>query len=327
MAHDAGYLPRAGEIFLEEGLIAREDVDQVLSIQAENQAVLTRNRSRLFGMVLCDLNLVTPMDNYCTLEKHGKLMSVGDYLVKKNVVSRDRLALLTAKAGEKGLPFISFLLEEGVLTKTLLAQILFELFSIPFKSVSDIVFDRKSREVLAGIIPKASAGAQQCIPLKLTGNTLIVGITDPVNLVFLKTLDQEWPRYRFSPVFIPFSGFTWFYRMLYREDWSDASGQGVDLSLLMAYAIRVSDPKADRPLILSLFDRYEEVRQAAGPRDLSQADREQRKALFLDFIGWHCRRILDRTGRPMVKLSLKSDEGRLLVMARPLDKEVVEWQR
>lgn len=304
---------RAGEILLEEGLISPDDVTQVLSIQEKGRTALTGNRSRLFGMVLCDMSLVTPMDNYCALEKHGNLMTVGDYLVQKNILSPSKMDRLTSDAENQGLPLISFLLDKGVVAKSLLQQILFDLFHIPFRSVGDIVFEKGSRKILAEVISRETAGKHRCIPLQLTGPSLMVGITDPSNLVFLRDLDQAYPQYRFTPVFIPFSGFTWFYRLLYEKNW-EGGKKPVDLSLLMKSSVLVTDPGGETDKILAFFDRYERVR-GAGKAAASSA--EGRRSSFLDFVRHHHKRITARWDCRQVRFSLKQEKGRLLVTAAP----------
>ena len=241
---------KTGEILVAEGLISPDDVEKVLAVQEKNR--LAGNRKRLFGMVLCDLSLVTPMDNYCALEEHGKLFSVEDYLVRESILTRSGLDQVSAQAGDEGVPLISFFLDKKVMDKSRLQKILFDLFYIPFRSVSDIVFEKESRGSLAQVIGPKAAEEHQCIPLQLNGASLLVGITDPSNLIFLQDLDRTFPQYRFTPVFIPFSGFTWFYRLLYAKSW-EGKKRLVDLSLLMKSSVTVSDPRADQEKIFFLF--------------------------------------------------------------------------
>lgn len=307
---------KAGDVLVEEGLISPEDVNQALAIQKRNRTALTGNRDRLFGMVLCDQSLVTPMDNYCALDKHGKLMSVGEYLVRKNILSGSGFDRLEARAREEDTPLISFMMDKGVVAKSLLQQILFDLFHIPLRSVSDIVFEKGNQNLLASVIPRAEADQHRCIPLQLNGSSLLVGITDPSNLLFLRGLDQAFPQYRFTPVFIPFSGFTWFYRLLYGRDPEEggATKKPADLSRPVKSSIVVADPGSEREKIWALFDRYETLRR----RDQGQAVRDpERQEQFLAFIRHHHGRIVRRSGCRRVRFSLRQEGGRILVMAVP----------
>jgi hypothetical protein len=324
-------MTKTGDIMVGEGLVSPEDVDQALAIQEKNRTSLTRNRGQLFGMVLCDLNLTTPLDTYCTLEKHEKLVSVSDFLVRKNIVTQSRIDRAKARAEAKDIPFISYLLEERIVPKILLQQVLFDLFHIPFRSVSDVVFDQTSQDKLSGIVDKVRAAEHKVIPLQLTGNTLLMGITDPDNLVFLRGLDQQLPQYRFSPVFIPFSGFLWFYKLLYKENWGEKRNNApVDLSLLMKFSVSVTDPARDKKDILSLYDRYEQVRVQSRNQDEKRfADRikepADRSGLFFTFIRQNHARITREYNCSAVEFSLKKTDDRLMVTALP--KKEPSWQK
>ena len=300
---------KAGDILVAEGLISQSDVETVLAIQKKNRQV--GNRKRLFGMVLCDLSLITPIDNYCALHKHGKLLSVGEYLVNEEMVDPAGLDALFARAGAEATPFISHLLDQKVIAKSRLQQILFDLFYIPFRSVSDIVFEKESRGPLAQVIGRADAEKHLCLPLQLNGASLLVGITDPSNLVFLRDLDIAFPQYRFTPVFITFSGFTWFYRLIYEKNWLGEK-KSVDLSLLMKSSMVVCDPGAEEEKILAFFDRYERVRRAG--QGTVGADRQSQ---FLEFIRHHHGEMSARTQCKRIRFSLKREAGRLKILATP----------
>ncbi len=305
-------MAKIGDIMVDEGLVCPEDVDQVLAIQKNNPTP-----ERLFGKVLCDLNLVTPMDNYCVLDKHKKVVSVKQFLVQKNILTPAMLEQVDAKSIESDIPFISCLLEEGILSKSQLKQILFELFHIPFRSASDIVFNEKSRGELSRIIDRTRAGRNKVIPLQLSGNTLVVGITDPVNLVFLRDLDQIFPQYRFTPVFITFSGFTWFFKMLYQEPWVSSGlleAHAKDPAGLMDFSILVTDPDQDKKSIDDLYGRYEDIREAHLG---TQTRNKERSLRFSEFIRSHHEGIAEQFQCRTIAFSLKKSGSRLMVTAMP----------
>ncbi len=314
-------MARIGDIMIDEGLVCPEDVDQVLAIQ-KNSENSQAPQNRLFGKVLCDLNLVTPMDNYCVLNKHKKVVSVNAFLLQKNIVTPPRLEQIEAHAAQNDIPFISCLLEEGIVSKSQLQQILFELFHIPFRSVSDIVFNENSREELSRVIDLNRSARHKVIPLQLTGNALVVGITDPVNLVFLRDLDQIFPQYRFTPIFITFSGFTWFFKMLYRETWVSpcpSGGLAYDEPAdtpegSKEFSILVVDPDQDKDAINSLYEQYEQIRRAQwGAQTL---DRE-RAILFFEFIRRHHGGMAAHFNCSTIRFSFKKTGSRLMVTAMP----------
>jgi len=90
---------KTGELLVREGYISSNDIDTVLSIQHKRRASATLRTGQLFGMILCDLNLITPLDNYYVLHRYNRLMSLDDALVKNRIMDK------------KKYPFTSFHLE------------------------------------------------------------------------------------------------------------------------------------------------------------------------------------------------------------------------
>ena len=73
---------KTGELLVKEGLIHPDDVQTALAIQEKRAASVSLNQTRLLGMILCDLNLITPIDNYAVLHKYNKLVSLPAALVR-----------------------------------------------------------------------------------------------------------------------------------------------------------------------------------------------------------------------------------------------------
>ncbi|MDD9302247.1 MAG: hypothetical protein HUK40_07830 [Desulfobacter sp.] len=240
-------------------------------------------------------------------------MSIKTYLVQTQQVSLSRIKEIEAKVETSSIPLISYLVEEEVVPKPRLQQILFDLFHIPFRSVSDIVFDKTSKEKLSRVIQKAFAAEHKMIPLQISGNTVMVGITDPENLICIKKLDQTFPQYRFTPIFILFSGFTWFYKLLYNENWSlplsctpcPSPDRGMDIF------IEVRSPEQDKNLIDTLYQEYEKNQTALAVKEI---DRGQ---AFFEFIRINHGKITRRFGCSAVEFLLKKKGAGVLVTARP----------
>lgn len=305
---------KTGELLVDEGLVNRDDIHRVLAIQKKNRASLGRNKSRLFGMILCDLNLITPIDNYCVLEKHGKLLTLQDFLVQKKIVSRSLVEKTTDRSIELDIPFMSLLMEDRIISKTQLQQIVFDLFHIPFRSISDIVFDEETRPRLSFIIPKSQAREHKVIPLILRDNTLLCGITDPDNLVFIREVNTKFPQYRFKTLFIPFFGFSWFYKILYEEAWvsEKVMEKPVDLSLLLKFSVDITDPLREANKVLSLYQRYELVRSLTScPK---QGDRAES---FQSFVQERHPKIIQEYGCQSIEFSLAIQQSQVRIMAFP----------
>jgi len=313
-----GHRPKTGELLVDKGLANPADIQQVLAIQEQGRASLARSKSRLFGMILCDLNLITPTDNYCVLEKHGKLITLEDVLIQKKLASRSLVEKTLARAVEVDIPFMSLLLEDGIISKTLLQQIVFDLFHIPFRSISDIVFSKHSRTELFFVIDKKKAREHKVIPLILKGNTLLCGISDPQNLHFIRELNTRFPQYRFKTVFISFSGFTWFYKMLYEEAWilNNPVKKPVDLSLLLKFCVTISDPVKEAEAVSALYKRYEQTRSLVGFS--AKGDRQK---LFQAFVAEYHGKIRQKYHCRAIEFSLKKEKNMVRIMAFPKDQE------
>lgn len=317
---------KTGQIMIQEGLVSPGDVSQALDIQKKNKDSGFKGRSHLLGMILCELNLTTPLNNFYVLKRHHKLMSVMDRLCEKKMVSRSRLENIKAEAERKAIPFISFLLEKQIIPKVRLQQVLFDLFGIPLRPVSDIIFDPTCRNDLTAVIDRDLAGKLGIIPLHLSGNLLTLGLTDPDNLLFVRKLDLKFPQYRFLPVFIPFSGFKWFYSILYPKAPSSftpkrfmqhppteknaPSGAGYET---------ISNSKLEKHAIARLFRQYETLRLGHEPRN-NHETYNYRQNLFADFIRDSYYEITAQSGCKTIQFYVTQQEGRAMVIAKPADK-------
>lgn len=308
---------KIGALLVDEGLVNPEDVQRVLLIQKKRRESPSSNKSRLFGMILCDLNLITPTDNYCVLEKHGKLITLQDFLIIEQILPKSSVEKTWNRSIEMNIPFMSLLLEEKLISKPKLQQIVFDLFYIPFRSISDIIFDAAARQALSLIINKEMAREHRVIPLIFKGKTLVCGITDPDNLVFIRNLNNQFPQYRFKPLFIHFSGFTWFYKMLYEEAWAlkNEIQKPVNLSLLLSFCVTITDPKRQEHRIASLYKRYEWLRQL-----LRYPAKGDRADLFQTFVAQSHERLTRESDCTAIEFSLKNDPTQLQIMALPKDR-------
>ena len=311
---------------IQEGLVSPGDVARALDIQKKNKSSEFKGSSHLLGMILCELNLITPLNNFYLLKKHHKLMSVMDRVCEKEMVSRSRLEKVKAEAECKAIPFISFLLEKQIIPKSRLQQVLFDLFGIPLRPVSDIVFDPTCRNNLTAVIDRYLARKLSIIPLHLSGNLLTLGLTEPENLLFVRKLDLKFLQYRFLPVFIPFSGFKQFYSILYPKvpanftpkifmqhpptKKSAPNGAGSET---------ISNSKLDKHAIARLFRQYETLRLGHEPRN-NHETYNYRQDLFADFIRDSYYEIIAQSGCKTIQFYVTQQEGRAMVIAKPADK-------
>ncbi len=309
---------KTGSILEDEGLIHSNDIDRVLAIQANGTDGKSGKNRRLFGSILCDLNLLTPVETYQVLKKNNKLISLQDQLVSQNLLPASRVAQLSARSAETGIPFLGLVLEENQVPKPVIQQMLLDLFRIPLRSISDIVFSEKKRKTLSSIIPTAEAGRHQIIPLVLKDETLLCAITDPDALGFIAALDKRFPQYRFTPVFVSFSGFSWFYKILYQKSYDprDAQENSKDLPLLQNFSVKISDPVREKDRIVLLYEMYEQGRQQMGCTAQSG-----RKPAFLQFIQKQHKAAIEKFQCRTVVYSLEKQGARIVISAIPIKQE------
>lgn len=305
---------RTGELLVHEGLIHPDDVNQALALQKKHREAPGTGKKRLFGMILCDLNLITAVDNYHVLHQHRKLLTLSAALRTRGLLSREQVTRLEETSRRLDRPLISVLADSRTIPIRTLQALVFDLFHIPFRSISDFAFNEKDRDLLAGVVTSKQALDRRTLPLVIQNNTLVCAITDPDDLLFIHELNERFPQYRFKPLFIPYSGFSWFYGIIYGKQGRPAADtrKPPDLSLLLNFRTRIRDPKTEKDRIDSLYDRYEQVRVLTG-----HPGRTSLKDEFFSFV-CHCHHTLIRHfGADAMVYSLKKTDTGVQITALP----------
>lgn len=169
---------------------------------------------RLFGILLCHLNLITPVDNYCILYKYNKLLDIKEFLLSRNLPEQS-LSQVYKAAEKNDIPVITSLIRSRILSADTLQKALFHLYHIPFRSIRASMYDGKKTGPLKQVISENSARRNKIIPLVMKDHIFVSGITSPRNLLYIQHLNKKHPQYRFKPVFIPFFDFTRLFKILY----------------------------------------------------------------------------------------------------------------
>lgn len=305
---------KTGDLLAKEGFIRTEDIDKVLLLQ--EQESLSFKKNRLFGMILCDLNLITPRDNYYVLHKYNKLQSIQSALVSKKILSREKAADLEKESQKKDVPFISHLINTGLVSTQEIKTLLFDLFHIPFKSINEFIFNKKDLSRLIQVMDKQKARGNKCLPLILKDNTLVFGITDPDTILFFRELNDGFPQYRFKTVFITFSRFSALYETLYETVQDTAPGpnkeRALDLSLLLNFKTSIKDPEQEHAVIQTLYERYELLRLLIGNPKRANLQNE-----FNEFVIQTHKKITREYNNQIIKFSLKKENKDVKIIAFP----------
>ena len=177
------------------------------------------------------------------------------------------------------------------------------------------------------MIDRDLAGKLGIIPLHLSGNLLTLGLTDPDNLLFVRKLDLKFPQYRFLPVFIPFSGFKWFYSILYPK----APSSFTPKTFHATPADGKKTPQAAQDMKRSAIQSwtnmpspgYSDNMKPCGwdtkPRN-NHETYNYRQVLFADFIRDSYYEITAQSGCKTIQFYVRQQKGRAMIIAKPVDK-------
>ena len=310
---------KSGELLVKEGLIRLGDIDMALSIQKEKKKSLNLNKPKLIGMILCNLNLITATDNYYVLHKYNKLMSIQTALIENSMLSKDVASKIDQESRQQNSPFISSLLEKGLISTTKLQQLLFNLFHIPFRPISDFIFNQKDKNQLVQILDRQNSKKNSVVPLVLKDNTILFGITDPENILFIRELNDRFPQYRFKTLFIPFSDYLSMYKTVYDSHFDSTvdsalfpNKKTLDLSLLLSFKTSIENPEMENRSIKTLYQRYELLRQLSG-----NSKRRDHLHEFNDFIIQSHKIITQEYKNRSIEFSLKKEGNRVKIVALP----------
>ncbi|MBC8441607.1 MAG: hypothetical protein H8D87_18210 [Deltaproteobacteria bacterium] len=312
---------KTGELLAKEGFISQDDIHKALLLQEKEQATSPLNKKRLFGMILCDLNLITPWDNYYVLHKYNRLQSIQSALVSKKILTREVVERSEKDAQQQNIPLISSLIDSGLVSTNEMHILLSDLFHIPFKSINNFIYDKKDIAVLIQTLDKQKSWENKSMPLVLKNNTILFGITDPENILFIRNLNDLFPQYRFKTVFISFSWFSKLHNELYESDRTTAPAKvpapparkkPLDLSLLLNFKTSIKDPEQDNDAIQTLYERYELIRQLIGNSKRVDLQNE-----FKEFVIQTHRNITQKYHNQIIEFSFKKENRDVKIIAFP----------
>ena len=301
---------KSGEILVSEGLINPSDIDTALAIQKGKNDLPGAKRKPL-GMILCDLNLVTPMDLFEVLFRHNKVLSLDRLLVERKLLDHETMDKIKKEAGQSGVPLISQLINERSISVQTLQEALFDLFHIPFRMAGNFKFNPEEEKTLRKLLTRKESKAHRLLPLVARENTLLFGITDPLGMIFLKEKNHRFQGFRIKTVFIHFDNFLKLHSRLYQTE-RPAPEKSPDISLLLGYRCVLTHPEKETDQIAALYERYEILRQlVTGARRSDHAD------LFRIFLEESFQTLTQKTGAHKIAFSLKKEKNRVNILARP----------
>ena len=305
---------KTGELLAKEGFISQENIHEALVLQKKVQESSPREENRLFGMILCEQNLITPWDNYYVLHKYNKLQSIQWTLISKKILTNELIQKAEKDSQEQDIPLISSLINTGLVSTMQMKSLLFNLFHIPFKFINDFTYNEQDSTILIQVMDKQKSLENKSIPLILKNNTILFGITDPENILSLRKSNDLFPQYRFKTVFISFAHFSKLHDKLYKSDSKTALPvkKPLDLSLLLNFKTFIKDPEKQNDSIQTMYERYELLRQLIGNPKRGDLQNE-----FNQFVIQTHKKITQEYNNQIVKFSFKRENRDVKIIAFP----------
>ncbi len=332
---------KTGQLLFEAGLVALKDIKHALEIQKNSKdPFLTGTKNnKLLGMILCDLNLITPVDLYYILHKNNKIYTLKN-LLSSNEKFSGKMADIIAREQAYGVySFFDLIVEYNILSIESLQQYVFELYHIPYRRVNRFEYDWKDKKKLSQLLDKETCFKNLAIPMVKRNSSFILGITDPKSLIFIYNLNFKLPHYRIIPVFIPLRHLKTLYHKLYNIIFPDnelsirssaslngdvppyTSNLSVNSSdskanretgFFLKHKIIISDPEKEENLISDLYSKYENLRQLMGKQS-----RSDKFMLFKLFIKEKFKYITESYFCKSIEIILYGEQDNISIIAKP----------
>jgi len=265
--------PKTGELLVREGFISPSDVEMALSIQTNRKNSLSLKPHRLIGMILCNLNLITPIDLYFVLSKYHKVRNIDHILINQKHITEEKLTHLKSRHNPIQESYFDYLISCRIILKEDLQNIIFELYHIPYKKLNDFNYDTHFRSEMNQLLKPDDALECKAIPLAKKESTLLLGITDPESLILVRMLSTKLTSYRFKIIFVSLDDYGNLFKKLYGKPFPGFTDtpdkqydqeKSPDMSLLFSFKTILTDPETEKKNISALYKRYEILRELNG---------------------------------------------------------------
>ncbi len=194
-----------GEIM---GIISAADIDYCQKVS---------KGPRNFGEICCSLDLVTPLDLYHLLAKHGKQIKFGEILIHLNYTDEEAVnrALDEQKLNNRLLGEI--LIAKKIITPEQCQEALSLQANIPFERLEDFSYDDFSRESLPRLISARYAEEHLLLPISILNRSMKLALMQPEAIQFARELMALYKQLQIQCVLIPEQRFCQLFEELYNE--------------------------------------------------------------------------------------------------------------
>jgi hypothetical protein len=328
---------RTGVLLVNEGLVRQADVEIALEIQereAIQTALHTKTHPRTIGEILCDLNLITPLDLSAVLKKYSKHLKLEEILIKKGDVDEEALTATLEAVESRTEPIGKILLQKGIITETQLYEAYSLQYNLPFKPFDQFPLPLEDRAMLSSIIGKDFARRFGVLPVDLDRKHLSVVISDPENLKVVEAFRAKQTDLRIECTFVTAGTFNRLFKLLYAKEPLETRPEPVKSEIPLQRTTQVkskhrsdalssdeasiytevlSNPETQREAVVRLHTAYERLATSKGLR--TGASDPQ---LFGKFIQHHFHRICRRYRCRHVSFSILDRQPHITITAMPI---------
>ncbi len=196
--------------------------EQTQTILNENTGIFSTDPSRgdsnirrTIGRILCDLNLISPIDLSRVLKKYQKQLRLGDILLREGMIDTQQLEDALHEQQRHLEPLGHILIRKGRIDIDGLYSGLSLQYNIPYRQIQRFRYSGHQKSELIRIIGKDYAEANQILPFSLEGTKLTLAVYIPEKMVSIHELRKGFAYLRMECILIRPDAFQDLFTQLY----------------------------------------------------------------------------------------------------------------
>ena len=170
---------------------------------------------RPIGQILCDLDLITPLDLSRVLKKYRKQLRLGEILLRRGIVDATVLEDALYEQQQHLQPVGDILVQNKQITIDQLYQALSEQYNIPYQKNVGCDYTENDTQQLTEIVGFNYAEENLIVPLSLEGTKLTLALCFPEKISSIQELSAVYAYLRMDCVLVRPETFRQLFKHLY----------------------------------------------------------------------------------------------------------------
>ena len=170
---------RLGELLLGSKLITAEQRQKALEMQQQNPFIP-------IGQILCKLGFITEDNLSSVLDIYHKREQLGSLLVRKNLVTAEKLEAALEISRKEHILLGQALLSLHAVNEKDLARVIASQFDLPFVELEKYYLNTE----LSGYVNMAYAKRNHLVPIEFLENQLTIAVANPLPIDDIKQIEQ-----------------------------------------------------------------------------------------------------------------------------------------